>query len=78
MSSRATAKRIGVHVGTLRKWADERCPPQEVAVKINASRWRWNPDVAVVLRWAADRRTESTDDPGTCPSQAEGVPEEEP
>lgn len=57
LTSKAAAGRLGIHKNTLLKWAGELAPPQEVAVKMNGTRWRWNPDVGVLLRWSASRRT---------------------
>jgi len=53
LSSRATAKRIGVHVGTLRRWANESPPPEDVAFQMRGKLWRWTPDMEAIRRWVA-------------------------
>ena len=56
VSTKEAARMLGVHVGTLWRWVGELPPPPEVAVKLNDSVWRWNPDAAVLRSWIANRR----------------------
>jgi hypothetical protein len=38
------AAALGVHTNTLRKWISDQPPPEDVAVKLNNSRWRFYAD----------------------------------